>query len=173
MRNLLLAALLLVLPCSGYALGGGRTSHSSGRSTTRKSRGTSSAKSVHVRSYTRKNGTRVRSHNRRPPRTAALSSTSPRDGRAYRRGYMAEGYSPHPSVRRDSRGRIKRSRAAKAAFEREHPCPSTGLARGPCRGYIVDHVDPLECGGADSPSNMQWQTVADAKAKDKTEGHCR
>jgi len=27
----------------------------------------------------------------------------------------------------------------------------------------------LACGGADSPSNMEWQTVADAKAKDKWE----
>jgi hypothetical protein len=51
--------------------------------------------------------------------------------------------------------------------------PSTGKTRGRCPGYIVDHVRPLECGGADAPSNMQWQTVAAAKAKDKTEGSCR
>jgi len=44
---------------------------------------------------------------------------------------------------------------------------------GRCPGYVVDHVKPLECGGADAPSNMQWQTVADGKAKDKTEGRCR
>jgi hypothetical protein len=31
----------------------------------------------------------------------------------------------------------------------------------------------LECGGAEAPSNMQWQTVAAGKAKDKTEGRCR
>ena len=36
-------------------------------------------------------------------------------------------------------------------------------------GHVVDHVVPLACGGPDSPSNMQWQTVAEAKAKDKTE----
>jgi hypothetical protein len=34
---------------------------------------------------------------------------------------------------------------------------------------VVDHVNPLGCGGADSPGNMQWQTVAAGKAKDKTE----
>jgi len=36
-------------------------------------------------------------------------------------------------------------------------------------GCVVDHIIPLACGGADAPSNMQWQTVAEAKAKDKTE----
>jgi hypothetical protein len=37
------------------------------------------------------------------------------------------------------------------------------------KDYVVDHVVPLACGGADSPSNMQWQTKAEAKAKDKWE----
>jgi hypothetical protein len=36
-------------------------------------------------------------------------------------------------------------------------------------GYVIDHRVPLACGGPDAPSNMQWQTVAAAKAKDKTE----
>jgi hypothetical protein len=27
---------------------------------------------------------------------------------------------------------------------------------------------PLECGGADVPSNMQWQTVQEAKIKDRS-----
>jgi hypothetical protein len=36
-------------------------------------------------------------------------------------------------------------------------------------GYIIDHVIPLACHGADDPSNMPWQTVAEAKAKDETE----
>jgi hypothetical protein len=33
----------------------------------------------------------------------------------------------------------------------------------------VDYVTPLKRGGADDPSNMQWQTVEDAKAKDRVE----
>ena len=62
-----------------------------------------------------------------------------------------------------------RSRAEVNTFKREHPCPSTGQGRGRCPGYIVDHVKPLCAGGPDRPSNMQWQTVADAKAKDRLE----
>lgn len=62
-----------------------------------------------------------------------------------------------------------RSHQAVAEFKRGHPCPTTGAARGPCRGWIVDHVKPLCAGGADHPSNMQWQTVADAKRKDADE----
>ena len=36
-------------------------------------------------------------------------------------------------------------------------------------GYVIDHIVPLACRGADAPSNMQWQTVEAAKLKDKTE----
>jgi hypothetical protein len=35
--------------------------------------------------------------------------------------------------------------------------------------YVVDRVKPLKRAGADAPSNMQWQTTAAVKAKDKTE----
>jgi hypothetical protein len=62
-----------------------------------------------------------------------------------------------------------RSRAARNAFQSAHPCPSTGRGYGACPGYVVDHVKPLACGGADAPSNMQWQTTAAGKAKDKWE----
>lgn len=36
-------------------------------------------------------------------------------------------------------------------------------------GYVVDHIVALACGGSDTPSNMQWQTKAAAKAKDRYE----
>jgi hypothetical protein len=62
-----------------------------------------------------------------------------------------------------------RSRQARADFMKQHPCPATGRSSGACKGYVVDHVKPLACGGADAPSNMQWQTVAEGKAKDKWE----
>lgn len=79
---------------------------------------------------------------------------------------------PHATVQRDSHGRIKRSEAAKDAFKNQQPCPSTGKSSGACSGYVIDHVKPLGCGGADAPSNMQWQTTADGKAKNKTERSC-
>lgn len=50
-----------------------------------------------------------------------------------------------------------------------NPCPSTGATSGACPGYVIDHVTPLKRGGADAPTNMQWQTTAEAKAKDKWE----
>lgn len=59
-----------------------------------------------------------------------------------------------------------RSYKAKKAFKIQHPCPSTGRVKGSCPNYIIDHIKPLACGGADNPSNMQWQTKEDAKAKD-------
>jgi hypothetical protein len=48
----------------------------------------------------------------------------------------------------------------------------TGYPKGR-KGYVVDHIVPLECGGADVPSNMQWQTVQEAKIKDRSERNCR
>jgi hypothetical protein len=36
---------------------------------------------------------------------------------------------------------------------------------------VIDHIQPLASGGADSLSNMQWQTKAEAKGKDKWERH--
>lgn len=62
-----------------------------------------------------------------------------------------------------------RSSAAKGAFAKTHACPSTGRHTVSCKGYVIDHVRSLDCGGADAPSNMQWQTIAAGKAKDKWE----
>jgi hypothetical protein len=62
-----------------------------------------------------------------------------------------------------------RSREVTREFQREHPCPSTGQTSGACPGYRKDHVIPLACGGPDAVSNLQWQTVHDARAKDRWE----
>jgi hypothetical protein len=76
---------------------------------------------------------------------------------------------PGVGVPRDADGQIHRSAEAKNDFKKAHPCPSTGKGEGACPGYVVDHRVPLKRGGADKPANMQWQTSAAAKAKDKTE----
>jgi len=84
----------------------------------------------------------------------------------------SSGHSGHhkaEGVARDSHGKIARSTQAKDAFKRQHPCPSTGRSSGGCPGYVIDHVIPLKRGGTDEPVNMQWQTTAAAKAKDKYE----
>lgn len=67
-----------------------------------------------------------------------------------------------------------RSKAQVAAFKRAAPCPANGERRGPCPGWIVDHIMPLCAGGPDRPNNMQWQTAQAAKLKDREEvRHCR
>jgi hypothetical protein len=53
--------------------------------------------------------------------------------------------------------------AAKAQFMRE-----TGYRKGR-PGYVVAYRKPLVCGGADDTSNMEWLTIAEARAKDKAD----
>jgi hypothetical protein len=86
-------------------------------------------------------------------------------------GRSSRGYHSHStfSSRTHSSRTYRRSRAARDQFQRAHPCPATGRSSGACPGYVVDHVKPLACGGADGPSNMQWETVQEGKAKDKWE----
>jgi hypothetical protein len=130
------------------------------------------SRSYRTRSYTsRSYSPRVRSSHR----TRSYTSHAYRSRPSYsaHRGYgtrsSAFRTSSYGTAQRDRHGRIERSEAAKDSFKREHPCPSTGRRSGACPGYVVDHVHPLASGGADAPSNMQWQTKADAKAKDKWE----
>lgn len=117
-------------------------------------------KTVKVKEYKRKDGTRVQSHKRSAPRSSGSSYKAPKASKPKKsRSSVSPVYYPtyEPTQTRE------RSYAAKAAFMRQ-----TGYPNGR-PGYVVDHVIPLACGGADAPYNMQWQTTADAKAKDKTE----
>jgi len=147
------------------AIAGQRSNRDSGR------------KDVHVGGYYRKNGTYVSNHYRASP---GMGSRSYSSRSSSSRGYRSDESHPRTSCSprqyhsstsstRSSHARNGRSAAARDSFMRQHPCPSTGKRSGGCPAYIVDHVRPLACGGADSAVNMQWQTVADAKAKDKTE----
>ena len=58
-----------------------------------------------------------------------------------------------------------RSAAERLAFVRENPCPSTGLRRGTCPGFQVDHAVPLCAGGSDTRANMQWLTIQQHREK--------
>lgn len=60
-----------------------------------------------------------------------------------------------------------RSPALRAEFQRLEPCPSTGLTRGACPGFQVDHAVPLCLGGpkVDQISNLQWLSIEDHKRK--------
>ena len=69
--------------------------------------------------------------------------------------------------KRDASGRIARSDAVRRDFMR-----LTGYPNGR-QGYVIDHIIPLACCGPDTTRNLQWQTVAEARAKDRVELECR
>lgn len=74
----------------------------------------------------------------------------------------------------DADAKIARSKKAIAEFKRIEPCPANANRYGPCPGWQIDHRVPLKCKGADTPSNMQWLTVADHKRKTAKESRlCR
>jgi hypothetical protein len=190
MRTRVLASILfaVALPLCGMTSGGHSHASPSAGSTARSSSSSTSPKTVHVQGYTRKDGTYVAGYDRAAPRTKSgisltnvgSSDSKPatsdglnihwsRESTSHLKGGFGAESRRSSVARRDSRGRVERSKKAKDEFERSHPCPANGKTSGPCPGYVIDHVVALKHGGADDPSNMQWQTAADAKAKDKWE----
>lgn len=92
--------------------------------------------------------------------TSAASGKSHSSGSSHVAGH-SQSHSSHSSGHTHTA--IHRSHAATDAFKRE-----TGYPNGR-PGYVIDHIVPLKRGGSDTPANMQWQTIADARAKDKIE----
>jgi len=122
-------------------------------------------KTVHVKEYKKKDGTVVKAHDRKskkskgrnPTPTHAVSSSASSPSASHASHLRCE------DCDRDKNGKIVRSKEAKKMFKH-----ATGFPTGR-PGYVIDHIVPLACGGADLPSNMQWQTIEAAKAKDKVE----
>ena len=61
--------------------------------------------------------------------------------------------------KRDARMEIIRRADVLNAFQKIHPCPSTGLKTGACPDWQRNHTIPLACGGCDSVSNLNWLPV--------------
>lgn len=88
----------------------------------------------------------------------------------------ADDYAPQPKKRKIGSATANpfqkasvRSYSAKSAFKNGNACPVGGTRSAGCSGYVIDHIRPLCAGGPDIPANMQWQTVADSKIKDRDE----
>ena len=73
------------------------------------------------------------------------------------------------SIDSPANAKANRSYHSIKQFKLENPCPANGRYKGRCEGYVIDHVVPLACGGLDTPKNMQWQTLQEARAKDRWE----
>jgi hypothetical protein len=140
-----LSSVVLCAPIAAFAKGGGHSiDHSSGHS-----------------GYASGHSSQSASHG-----SSTGSAESSPNSASYWHGY---GGRASPWVNRNAHGKIARDPHAKEAFRKNHPCPATGKTYGACPGWVVDHRQALKHGGADDPSNMQWQTHAEAKAKDRWE----
>jgi hypothetical protein len=53
------------------------------------------------------------------------------------------------------------------AFKRRNICPGTGNLERLCRGYVVEHVIPIACGGLDISENMRYIAVEVNLGKDR------
>ena len=62
-----------------------------------------------------------------------------------------------------------RSREVTREFQREHPLPLDRANKGRLSRLPERPIVLLACRGPDAVSNPQWQTIADAKAKDRWE----
>ena len=50
--------------------------------------------------------------------------------------------------------KIQRNAHSRSEFKHQQPYPTNGKSKGSCKGYVINHVVPLACGGADAASNM-------------------
>ena len=143
MRKLLFSILLLSLTLTAFPA----TQRSGRSSSTRSSKSSSSKASTKSKSTKPKAPAKIKTAKVKTPKTTVPKKST--------------------VAARNSKGKIARSAQAKKQFEKQ-----MGYPKGR-KGYVVDHIVPLECGVADVASNMQWQTSDEARIKDRTERNCR
>src|SRR5262245_29345927 len=102
----LLVALILALFCASFSVVDVDAAKGSGRSA---KSGTSKPKTVHVKEYTKKDGTKVKAHDRSARATKAAKPAKTKATKPPK--------TPAVVAVRDENGRIKRSEAARHAFE--------------------------------------------------------
>jgi hypothetical protein len=81
--------------------------------------------------------------------------------------YLEHRYCGQP--KRNAANEIIRSSAVRAEFQKQNPCPSTGLRFGSCPGYAVNHDRALACGGCDAIFNLSWMRNDAKKLHDSYE----
>jgi hypothetical protein len=97
---------------------------------------------------------------------AAINVVRAADTAANPRGVGSTSPAKHDSAKQT---KPRRDPRVVAAFRKLKPCPATGKHKGACPGYEIDHIVPLAAGGADAPSNMQWLTRQQHRAKTRRE----
>lgn len=73
------------------------------------------------------------------------------------------------AINTSASARIARNSEVLRQFQKQNPCPSTGLTSGKCPGYQIDHIEPLCAGGPDRMDNLQWLTIQEHKWKTRTD----
>ncbi len=81
---------------------------------------------------------------------ALLSNASQTDLRLIETRYCGE------PARDAVTNKVLRDSKVTTAFRAQNPCPATGLTKGACPDWQMDHIKPLDNGGCDAVSNMQW-----------------
>jgi hypothetical protein len=143
----------------GVHHGAGKTHLKSG------SQARSTGSTVHVNAYRRRDGTYVRSYDRAAPGLGTSSkASSPKSGTASGR---TSAKAPIPTQTGSSKSAV--ATPGTQGAPQQTFMAQTGYPQGR-PGYVIGYVVPLECGGKNDPSNMQWQTVEEAKAKKQGSG---
>jgi Sel1 repeat len=67
----------------------------------------------------------------------------------------------YPSTVQGADGQVLQSASAHTEFMTQ-----SGYAKGRL-GYVIDHKTPISAGGSDTPDNLQWAKIADARKNEK------